>query len=69
MFMEDLKAPGSSFRVARLEEGRQDEWAQVSLNKTGLYEFQSSENVNYISSLRTIHEFLTRWAFDLFDTD
>ena len=69
MFMEDLKSPGSSFRVDRLEEGRQDEWAQISLNKISLYEFQSSENVNHVSSLRAVHEFLTLWAFDLFDAD
>jgi hypothetical protein len=30
-----------------------------------LYEFDSSEHVHYVSSLNTIHAFLTRWAFDL----
>ena len=30
MFMEDLKSPGSSFRIERLEEGREGEWAQVA---------------------------------------
>jgi hypothetical protein len=65
MFMEDLKAPGASLRVERLEEGREEEWAQVAMNEAGHYEFESSEHVHYVCSLRTIHEFLTRWAFDL----
>jgi hypothetical protein len=65
MFMEDLKSPGSSFRIERLEEGREGEWAQVALNVIGLYQFESSEHVHYVSSLNTIHEFRTRWAFDL----
>ncbi|HXY82044.1 MAG TPA: hypothetical protein VEH55_11800 [Gaiellaceae bacterium] len=64
MFMEDLR-PGSSLRVERLEEGREDEWARVAMNDAGLYAFESSDHVHYVSSLRTIHEFLTRWAFDL----
>jgi hypothetical protein len=64
MFMEDLKSSGSFVRVERLEEGRERDWAQVGVNKAGLYEFDSSEHVHYVSSLRTIHEFLTRWAFD-----
>ena len=65
MFMEDLRAPGSSLRVERLEEGREREWAQVTMNEAGLYEFESGEHMYYVSSLKTIHEFLTRWAFDL----
>jgi hypothetical protein len=68
MFMEDLNAPVASLRVERLEEGREAEWAQVAMNEAGLYEFESSERVHYVSSLRTIHEFLTRWAFDLPDS-
>jgi hypothetical protein len=32
------------------------------MNEAGLYEFDISEHVHYVSSLRTIHEFLTRWA-------
>ena len=35
------------------------------MTEAGLYEFASSEHVHYVSSLKTIHEFLTRWAFDL----
>lgn len=65
MFMEDLTFAGSCIRVDRLEEGRKGEWAQVAMNAAGLYEFESSEHVHYVSSLNTIHEFLTRWAFDL----
>jgi hypothetical protein len=64
MLMEDLKWPSAFVRVERLEEGRERDWAQVRVNETGLYEFSSSERVHYVSSLRTIHEFLTRWAFD-----
>jgi hypothetical protein len=69
MFMEDLRSAGQSFRVERLEEGRQGEWAQVALNEHGLYVFDSSENVHYVSSMSTIHDFLTRWAFDLFEDE
>ena len=69
MFMEDLRSPGSSVRVERLEEGREGEWAHVSLNESGLYGFDSSERVHYVSSLNTIHTFLTRWAFDLSSPD
>lgn len=65
MFMEDLRSPGSSLRVERLEEGRAGDWAQVTMNEAGLYEFESGEHIYHVSSLRTIHEFLTRWAFDL----
>jgi hypothetical protein len=35
------------------------------MNEAGLYEFDSSEHVHYVSSMNTIHDFLTRWAFDL----
>ena len=49
--------------VERLEEGRERQWAQVGINPAGLYEFDNSDHVHYVSSLRTIHEFLTRWAF------
>jgi hypothetical protein len=69
MFMEELRSAGQSFRVERLEEGREGEWAQVALNEHGLYVFDSSENVHYVSSLRAIHDFLTRWTFDLFDEE
>jgi hypothetical protein len=65
MLMEDLKSPGSSFRIERLEEGHERKCAQVALNEIGLYAFESSEHIQYVSSLNTIHEFLTRWAFDL----
>jgi len=65
--MGDLRSVGQSIRVARLEELRQDEWARVTLNEHRLYVFESSERLRYVSSLRTIHDFLTRWAFDLFD--
>lgn len=66
MFLEEM-APGSSLRVERLEAGREGEWAQVALKDTGLYEFDSSQHIRYVSSLRNIHEFLTKWAFDLPD--
>jgi hypothetical protein len=65
MFMEDLASPGSFIRIERLEDERKGEWAQVAMTQAGLYEFVSSERVHYVSSLRAIHEFLTRWAFDL----
>ena len=45
MFMKDLRAPGSSLRVERLEEGREREWAQVTMNEAGLYEFESGEHM------------------------
>ena len=64
MFMEDLE-PGGVFRVERLEEDRREEWAEVGMNDVGLYRFWSSGNIEYVSSLREIHDFLTRWAFDL----
>jgi hypothetical protein len=67
MFMEDLRSAAQSFRVERLEEGREGEWAQVALNDHGLYVFDSSDKLHYVSSIREIHAFLTRWAFDLFD--
>ena len=41
------------------------EWARVTRNEGGLYEFDGSQHVRYVSSLREIHDFLTRWAFDL----
>jgi hypothetical protein len=66
MFMEDLE-PGGVLRVDRLEEDRQDEWARVTMNEVGLYRFESSGHIEYVSSFREIHDFLTRWAFDLFD--
>jgi hypothetical protein len=68
-FMRDLRSAGQSFRVDRLEEGRKGEWAQVTLNEHRLYVFESSEHIHYVSSLRTIHDYLTRWAFDLFEPD
>jgi hypothetical protein len=68
MLMADLRAPGSSFRVERLTAGREDEWATVTLNDSGDYGFDSSAHVQYVSSLREIHGFLTRWAFDLWDS-
>lgn len=33
--------------------------------EAGLFEFDSIEHVQYVSSLDTIHAFLTSWAFDL----
>lgn len=66
-FMGDLQSAGPSLRVERLEEARLGEWAQVALNENGLYVFESSERVRYVSSLRTIHGFLMRWAFDRFE--
>jgi len=53
-------------RVERLEEGRQKDWSQVAMQESGLYKFESSDHIEYVSSLREIHDFLTRWAFDLF---
>ena len=64
-FLEDLAAPGSVVRVERLEGERKGEWTQVAMTEAGLYEFDSSQHVRYVSSLGTIHKFLTRWAFDL----
>ena len=64
MFMEDLGVAGASFRVERLDPERQGEWATVALNESGLYEFVSSGQIRYVSSLREIHHFLTGWAFD-----
>ena len=64
MFVEDLASPGSFVHVERLEDDRKGEWAQVAMTESGLYEFDSSEHLRCVSSLRTIHEFLTRWAFD-----
>jgi hypothetical protein len=65
MFIEDLRSSGSFVRVVRLEDDRKCEWAQVAITKAGLYEFDSSEHVHYVGSLRSIHDFLTRWAFGL----
>ncbi len=66
-FMQDLDTPGSSFRVERLEPRRQDEWFQVSRTEDGQYEFWGDpQHVRYVGSLREIHDFLTKWAFDLF---
>ncbi len=64
MFMEDLRSPGSSFLVERVDPERQGEWATVALNDSGLYELVSSGHIRYLSSLREIHHFLTGWAFD-----
>lgn len=66
-FMSDLRSPEQTLRVERLEVGRQDEWAQVMLNEAGLYAFTSSDHLGTSTPLKTIHEFLTRWAFELFD--
>lgn len=65
MLMEDLRPEASPLRVERLEEGRHGEWALVTLNENGLYKFESNRHVEYVSSLANVHEFLTRWAFDL----
>jgi hypothetical protein len=65
MFIEDLASPDSSLRVERLDPEHDDEWAIVTLNESGLYAFESSGHIKYVSSLREIHNFLTRWAFDL----
>jgi hypothetical protein len=65
MLLEDMKTPGSVIRIERLEDDRRGEWAQVAVNDAGLYAFDSSHHVGYTSSLRNVHEFLTRWAFDL----
>jgi hypothetical protein len=64
MFMEDLE-PGEVLRVERLGEGRQGEWSQVAMQEPGLYRFESSDRIEYVSSLHEIHDFLTRWSFDL----
>jgi hypothetical protein len=69
MFMEDLESPGSSFQVERLEPDRVGEWARITRKEGGLYEFDGSEHVRFTSSLRPIHEFLTRWAFHLSSPD
>ena len=69
MFMEDLGTPGSSILVERVEPGREQEWTRVTRNEHGLYELESSQHIHYVSSLRNVHEFLTRWAFDLFSPD
>jgi len=37
----------------------------VRLNENGLYEFESDRHVHYVSSFANVHQFLTRWAFDL----
>jgi len=65
MFMEDLQPQASSLRVERLEEGRHGEWALVTLNEHGLYEFETEQHIHYVSSLGNVHQLLTRWAFDL----
>jgi hypothetical protein len=67
MFLQDLRSPDQRVRVDRLEEEREGEWAQVTLTPHGLYEFTSNDSVRNVSSLATIHEFLTKWAFDLWD--
>jgi hypothetical protein len=64
MFMEDLDSSGSSFRVERVEPGLEEEWVRVTRKDGGLYEIDGSQNVHYVSSMRSVHEFLTRWAFD-----
>jgi hypothetical protein len=68
MLMEDLRSPESSFRVDRLGTDRDDDWATVTLKTSGEYAFDSSGHVKYVGSLREIHAFLTRWAFDLWDS-
>jgi hypothetical protein len=65
MFIEDLASPESALRVERLDPEHNDEWAIVTLSKSGLYAFESNGHVKYVSSLREIHKVLTRWAFDL----
>jgi hypothetical protein len=65
MFMEDLQAGGSPPRVERPEEGREGEWALVTLRENGLYAFESNAHIHYVSSFGNVHEFLTRWGFDL----
>lgn len=65
MFMEDLQPEALPLRVDRLEEDRHGEWALVTLNPHGLYKFESDRHVEYVSSLPNVHEFLTKWAFDL----
>jgi hypothetical protein len=65
MFMEGLQPGTSPLRVERTEEGREDEWAVVVLKENGLYEFESDRHVHYVSSFANVHEFLTRWGFDL----
>jgi hypothetical protein len=65
MFMEDLRPEASPLRVDRLEEDRRGEWALVTFNASGLYKLESDHHVEYVSSLGNVHEFLTRWAFDL----
>ena len=69
VFLEDLREPGSAMRVERLDAEREGEWARVTRKPNGLYEFDSSANVEYTSSLRPVHDLLTRWAFDLFARD
>jgi hypothetical protein len=65
MFMEDMQAGASALRVERLEEGRDGEWALVTRKENGLYEFESDQHLHYVSSFANVHDFLTRWAFDL----
>jgi hypothetical protein len=69
MLMEDLRSPGASFLVQRLEPGREWEWVQVTRKEREKYELWGSQRVRYESSLREIHDFLTRWAFDLFSPE
>jgi hypothetical protein len=65
MFMEDLRPGASPLHVERLEEDRQGEWARIRLKDNGLYEFESERHVHYLSSFPNVHQFLTKWAFDL----
>ena len=66
MFMEDLESSGSSFLVERVEPGREGEWMRITYRAGGLYELDSStQDLRYVGSLRSVHEYLTRWAFDL----
>jgi hypothetical protein len=69
MFMQDLKSAGPSLLVERVERGREGESVRVTRRADGLYELDGSQNVHYVSSLTSVHEFLTRWAFDLFSPD
>jgi hypothetical protein len=40
-------------------------WALVKIKENGLYE--SDRHIHYVSSFANVHQFLTRWAFDLPD--
>ncbi|HXK40273.1 MAG TPA: hypothetical protein VJ837_05560 [Candidatus Paceibacterota bacterium] len=63
MFTEDLEPGGVPFTLQRLEPGHEDESVRVSRDESGLYRFESRQNVIFVSNLRSVHEFLTEWAF------